>query len=106
MTTPGKRRLWITGLLCLLILTVNPVSSAQKPTAADVPDLVKQLKNKDARVRASPGTSGRRSGPPRRNEAGARRLEKSAFTLSRSGVQDPTGREIAHGEVAVSRQSA
>jgi len=53
MTTPGGRRLWITGLLCLFVLTLSPVSSAQKLTATDVPVLVKQLKNKDAKIRAA-----------------------------------------------------
>jgi hypothetical protein len=53
MTTPGGRRLWIIGLLCLFVLTLSPVSSAQKLMATDVPVLVKQLKNKDAKIRAA-----------------------------------------------------
>lgn len=53
MITPGRRRLWITCLLCLFVLTLSPVSSGQKLTAADVPVLVKQLKNKDAKILAA-----------------------------------------------------
>ncbi|MET0646656.1 MAG: hypothetical protein ABW208_08535, partial [Pyrinomonadaceae bacterium] len=39
-------------LLCLLLLTLAPVASAQKPTTADVPTLVRELKDRNARVRA------------------------------------------------------
>jgi HEAT repeat protein len=55
MTTRYQRRLTIslrmTCLLCLFLLTHPPVSSGQQPTAADVPALVKQLNDKDAKVR-------------------------------------------------------
>jgi HEAT repeat protein/Tfp pilus assembly protein PilF len=39
-------------LFCLLFLTLTPDSSGQQLTAADVPVLVRQLKDKHARVRA------------------------------------------------------
>lgn len=56
MMTHRERRLttriWMTCLLCLLLLTLAPVSSGQKPTAADVPAIVKDLKDKEAKVRA------------------------------------------------------
>lgn len=54
ITHRGRRlttSLWMTCLLCLFLLTLAPVSSAQKPTAADVPALVMKLKDKDEKVR-------------------------------------------------------
>ena len=43
--------LWMTCLLCLFLLTFTPVSSAQQLTAADVPNIVKTLKDKNPQVR-------------------------------------------------------
>ena len=56
MTTHRARR-FTTGLrtaclLCLLLLTLALVSSGQKATADDVPALIRNLKDKNARVRA------------------------------------------------------
>jgi HEAT repeat protein len=59
------------GLLCLFLLTLAAVSSGQQPTAADVPALVRSLKDKDAKVRiaaasrlASSGAEARAAVPP------------------------------------------
>lgn len=56
MHTHRKRRftvsLWIVALLFLVLSTFGPTSSGQQPAAADLPALVKELKNKDAKQRA------------------------------------------------------
>ena len=52
-TRPKRQHTSSVWTCCLLLLTLVPVSaSAQKPTAADVPTLVKELKDKKALVRA------------------------------------------------------
>src|SRR6185503_14505416 len=43
--------LWMSCLLCLLLLAYAPVTSGQKLTAADVSALLNDLKNDDAKVR-------------------------------------------------------
>jgi HEAT repeat protein/Tfp pilus assembly protein PilF len=56
MITNHKRRiatsLWLTSLLCLFLLTIGHVSSAQQTTISNLSTLVKDLKHKDAKVRA------------------------------------------------------
>ena len=44
-------RWWTARLFCLFLLTLPLVSSGRQPTAADVPALVRDLEDKDARVR-------------------------------------------------------
>jgi hypothetical protein len=85
-------------LLSVLLLTLVPVASAQKPTAADVPALITKLKDKDEKVRTQAakylellGTRPEPPSPPSSKRSETRAASSATTPSGRSAPSRGTG---------------